>query len=72
MFNANICYFWLFSSIFLQASRKISVPLHPAKPRMMLYSRSISDEEENQDAEWKLIAHAEVAGKLWIIIIFYL
>ena len=37
--------------------------MHPAKPRMMLYSRSISDEEEEQDAEWKLISHAEVAGK---------
>lgn len=29
----------------------------------MLYSRSISDEEDEQEAEWKLIAHAEVAGQ---------
>ncbi|KAF2343233.1 hypothetical protein FHG87_026011, partial [Trinorchestia longiramus] len=46
----------------LKVSKKITMGLHPTKPRMMLYSRSISDEEDAQDAEWKLIAHAEVTG----------
>ena len=45
-----------------QVGKRIPVSVHPAKPRMMLYSRSISDEEEQQDAEWKLITHSEVAG----------
>jgi len=52
-----------------KGSRKISTPLHPVKPRMMLYSRSISDEEEQQEAEWKLVTHAEVDDYSFVAIV---
>lgn len=53
----------------LKGSKKIMIGLHPTKPRMMLYSRSISDEEEQQDVEWKMIAHAEVAERSFLAIV---
>ncbi|XP_076058163.1 influenza virus NS1A-binding protein-like [Oratosquilla oratoria] len=42
--------------------RRKSSATHPVKPRMMLYSRSISDQEDAEsDVDWKLITWAHVS-----------
>lgn len=47
----------------VQARRKSSTP-QPVKPRLLLYSRSISDlDEGEQDHDWKLISFKQVSGK---------
>ena len=45
--------------------RKKSTTPQPVKPRLLLYSRSISDMDElGQESEWKLIAYSQVSGQL--------
>jgi len=53
----------------MKVSKKISMTLQPSKPRMMLYSRSISDEDELQDVEWKLVAHSQTSDKSYVAIV---
>lgn len=47
----------------MQARRKSTTP-QPVKPRVLLYSRSISDQDElEQDQDWKVISYSQVSGK---------
>jgi len=51
-------------------TRRISTATQPAKPRMMLYSRNISDKDDTeQDSDWKVIAHTQIAESSMVAII---
>ncbi|XP_064119983.1 influenza virus NS1A-binding protein homolog B-like [Macrobrachium nipponense] len=53
----------------IKVRRKSTTP-QPVKPRLMLYSRSISDKDDSeQDTEWKLIAYSQVADGAWVAVI---
>ncbi|CAL4058787.1 unnamed protein product, partial [Meganyctiphanes norvegica] len=51
-------------------SRRTSTSTQPAKPRMMLYSRNITDKDDTeQDSDWKVIAHTVIAESSMVAII---
>lgn len=53
----------------IKARRKSSTP-QPSKPRLLLYSRSISDKDDSeQDADWKVIAYSQVSDSSWLAIV---
>lgn len=50
----------------IKIRRKSTTP-QPMKPRLMLYSRNISDKDDSeQDDEWKLIAYTQVSDGAWV------
>ncbi|KAK7079222.1 Kelch, partial [Halocaridina rubra] len=53
----------------IKVRRKSATP-QPVKPRLMLYSRSISDKDDSeQDNEWKLIAFSQVSEGAWVAVV---
>ncbi|XP_053645312.1 influenza virus NS1A-binding protein homolog isoform X2 [Cherax quadricarinatus] len=53
----------------IKMRRKSTTP-QPVKPRLMLYSRSISDKDDSeQDSDWKLIAYAQVSESSWVAVV---
>lgn len=53
----------------IKVRRKSTTP-QPVKPRLMLFSRSISDKDDSeQDADWKLIAFSQVLDGAWVAVV---
>ncbi|XP_050695288.1 influenza virus NS1A-binding protein homolog isoform X2 [Eriocheir sinensis] len=53
----------------MKARRKSTTP-QPVKPRLLLYSRSISDlDEGEQDHDWKLISFTQVSESSWVAVV---
>ncbi|XP_063590001.1 influenza virus NS1A-binding protein homolog B-like [Penaeus indicus] len=53
----------------IKARRKSTTP-QPSKPRLLLYSRSISDKDDSeQDSDWKVIAYSHVSETSWLAIV---
>lgn len=48
----------------LQGRRKGQ--MQPAKPRVLIYSRELTEHSEQHEADWNLIAAERVGGKLVI------
>ncbi|KAB7494902.1 Influenza virus NS1A-binding-like protein B [Armadillidium nasatum] len=53
----------------LKVRRKVSGVSQPAKPRMMLFSRSISDDDNPQDGDWKLISFSKVSENSLVAVV---
>ncbi|KAK4316829.1 hypothetical protein Pmani_012046 [Petrolisthes manimaculis] len=53
----------------IKVRRKSTTP-QPSKPRLMLFSRSISDKDDSDtDTDWKLIAHSQVSESSWLAVV---
>ncbi|XP_045127226.1 influenza virus NS1A-binding protein homolog isoform X2 [Portunus trituberculatus] len=53
----------------MKIRRKSTTP-QPVKPRLLLYSRSISDmDESEQESEWKLITYSQVSESSWVAVV---
>lgn len=53
----------------MKVRRKSTTP-QPVRPRLLLYSRSISDmDESEQESDWKLIAYSQVSESSWVAVV---